>query len=348
MLLYDGAKPEGQRQWKQSTKRRVWEEAEQVRREWLDSFDPTKIELKRLRMEKELKTVPLEVAVEKFLEDLRVNNRAEGTLARQALFGKKIIEHFDAQTPVLDITPTDLHDWRQTWTFGDSTAAVFVSSVKQFFKFCESQTWVPASPAKHLKRPEIEQGSRTVPFTDAEYAAILGQVQKDGDTKLETFLELLRWSGMALVDATLFDTKSVVNGTLDYKRQKTGKRAIVVLPSRVVALLNKLPEGQPFRRRDLKLESDKGFWRIQLQDLFERAKTTEVKTDLGMRPAHPHQLRDTCAVWYIRQGALIQDVAKMLGDTVAMVERHYLPYIEELQDAHVATNKRILEAAGAD
>jgi hypothetical protein len=39
----------------------------------------------------------------------------------------------------------------------------------------------------------------------------------------------------------------------------------------------------------------------------------------------------------------------MLGDAVAMVERHYyLPYIEELKDAHVATNKRILEAAGAD
>jgi hypothetical protein len=89
MLLYDGVKREGQRQWKQSTKRRVWEEAEQVRREWLDSFDPTKIELKRLRMEKELKTVPLEVAVEKFLEDLQVNNRAEGTVNRQALFGKK-------------------------------------------------------------------------------------------------------------------------------------------------------------------------------------------------------------------------------------------------------------------
>ena len=52
-------------------------------------------------------------------------------------------------------------------------------------------------------------------------------------------------------------------------------------------------------------------------------------------------------MWYIRKGALIQDVAKMLGDTVAMVERHYLPYIEELKDAHVATNKRILEAAGA-
>jgi hypothetical protein len=42
----------------------------------------------------------------------------------------------------------------------------------------------------------------------------------------------------ALVDATLFDIKSIVNGTLDYKRQKTDKRAIVVLPARVVALLN--------------------------------------------------------------------------------------------------------------
>jgi hypothetical protein len=54
---------------------------------------------------------------------------------------------------------------------------------------------------------------------------------------------------MALVDATLFDTKSVVNGTLDYKRRKTGKRAIVVLPARVVALLNKPfvdPSGDGF------------------------------------------------------------------------------------------------------
>jgi hypothetical protein len=58
--------------------------------------------------------------------------------------------------------------------------------------------------------------------------------------------------------------------------------------------------------------------------LFERAKITEVKTDLGMRPAHPHQLRDTCAVWYIRKDALIQDVAKMLCDTVAMVERPFI------------------------
>jgi hypothetical protein len=53
-------------------------------------------------------------------------------------------------------------------------------------------------------------------------------------------------------------------------------------------------------------------------------------------------------VWYIRKGALIQEVAKMPGDTVAMVERHYLSYIEELTDAHVASNKRILEAARAD
>jgi hypothetical protein len=81
----------------------------------------------------------------------------------------------------------------------------------------------------------------------------------------------------------------------------------VVLPGRVVALLNKLPESQPFRRPDFKLESDKGFWRVQLQDLFERAKVTEVKTDLGMRPAHPHQLRDTCAVWISMASPISRD-----------------------------------------
>jgi integrase len=171
-----------------------------------------------------------------------------------------------------------------------------------------------AKPEGHR---QWKQSTRRRVWEEAEYAAILGQVQKDGDTKLETFLELLRWSGMALVDATLFDTKSVVNGTLDYKRQKTGKRAIVVLPSRVVALLNKLPDGQPFRRPDFKLESDKAFWRIQLQNLFERAKVTEVKTDLGMRPAHPHQLRDTCGVVH-PQGRVDpgrrQDAGRYRGD----------------------------------
>jgi hypothetical protein len=67
-------------------------------------------------------------------------------------------------------------------------------------------------------------------------------------------------------------------------------------------------------------------------------------------PLMPRQFkRRSQSAWKsIRKGALIQDVAKMLGDTVAMVERHYLSYIEELKDAHVATNKRILEAAGAD
>jgi hypothetical protein len=46
---------------------------------------------------------------------------------------------------------------------------------------------------------------------------------------------------------------------------------------------------------------------MQLQDLFERAKITEVKTDPGMRPAHPHQLREMtparCGTALIQEGA---------------------------------------------
>ena len=86
---------------------------------------------------------------------------------------------------------------------------------------------------------------------------------------------------------------------------------------------------------------------MQLQDLFERAKITEVKTDLGMRPAHPHQLREMTPA-RCGTSARVRSSKKVLGDTVATVERQYLPYIEELKDAHVATNKRILEAAGSD
>jgi integrase len=44
--------------------------------------------------------------------------------------------------------------------------------------------------------------------------------------------------------------------------------------------------------------------------------------------AHPHRFRDTLAVDMLSRGASPYDVAKMLGDTIDTVERHYRPFVK--------------------
>ena len=52
----------------------------------------------------------------------------------------------------------------------------------------------------------------------------------------------------------------------------------------------------------------------------------------GVQNAHPHRFRDTLAVDMLLRGASPYDVAKILGDTIETVERHYTPFVKELRD----------------
>jgi integrase len=52
----------------------------------------------------------------------------------------------------------------------------------------------------------------------------------------------------------------------------------------------------------------------------------------GVSDAHPHRYRDTFAVDMLARGGSPYDVAKLLGDTVATVEKHYAPFVRELRD----------------
>jgi integrase len=59
--------------------------------------------------------------------------------------------------------------------------------------------------------------------------------------------------------------------------------------------------------------------------------------------AHPHRFRDTLAVDMLARGANPYDVAKMLGDTIETVEKHYTPFVRELRERV----RMILEKPGA-
>ena len=59
----------------------------------------------------------------------------------------------------------------------------------------------------------------------------------------------------------------------------------------------------------------------------------------GVPNVHPHRFRDTFAVDWLLRGASPYDVAKMLGNTIETVEKHYMPFVRELR----GRVRRILE-----
>jgi integrase len=359
-----------------SAETRSWSKAEKFAQAWLDQFDPDKQELKMLRAEKVQQQVRIEEAVALYCADLIARLGDNGTVAMaRSLLGHinpdtKVVESdghlfawLDKQlarpTFIAEITPTHLTEWRASWRFGsDLTAAQRWSMVKGFFRFCEAQGWIDDSPARKLKPLGIAKGNRTAVFTDEQYAAVLDAVsiydpenvpaatRKGWQQRLTIFVELLRWSGMDLIDACQWRPEVVdAEAVLRYRRQKTKVLATVPMPDHVAVMLREIPldrdsvgPNQPFRSRNATPGSDTRRWQNRLDQLFKLAGITAVQTEHGrVRRPHPKMFRDTFAVGHLRNGVSIHSVAKMMGHTkTETTERAYLPWVKELETAHIA------------
>src|SRR5689334_7829833 len=87
ILVYEGNGSGGNR--RISAKTRSWAEAEQFMQQWRDDRDPVKVELKRLKMEKQRDSVRIEDAVVAYFADLKARNLDEGTIAMErSMFGE--------------------------------------------------------------------------------------------------------------------------------------------------------------------------------------------------------------------------------------------------------------------
>jgi integrase len=344
-----------------SAQTRSWKEAEHEAQRYRDKFDPKAQELERLRTAEEQKHLPIEKSIAAYLTDMIHRLGDNGTVsAARNLLEHSLLEWLAKLTPaerpnyISEITPIHLMAWRASWKLADLTAAIRWVNVKTFFNFCEAQRWIPDSPARRIRAPKVARGGRTAIFTDAQYAAIIDAAS--GQQRLTTFIELLRWSGMALADAVQFRLDMIDSeGVLRYRRHKTETLATVPLPERVIVLLRDVPlapdsvgPDQPFRTKGIEIiKSDVRRWQRELNRIFEQAGITEVQTESGrIRKPHPHMFRDTCAVSALRHGAAIHTVARMLGHTkIETTQTAYMPYCKELEDAQIADARAAQSAA---
>ena len=182
-------------------------------------------------------------------------------------------------------------------------------------------------------------GGKTQPFSREEVSRMLAACNHRGTAGhpyslrpvILTFLHTgLRISDVIALRKADVDLKS---GHLIVKTRKRGSIVSLPLHPDLAAVLQPLPDQDAYL---LLFHTAQGKPLTSLDAYLRR-----LWKQAGIQGARAHRFRDTFSVRLLEAGASLYDVAKLLGITVAVAEKHYSPYVQELRDRA----RRYIEAA---
>jgi integrase/recombinase XerD len=195
-----------------------------------------------------------------------------------------------------------------------------------FFSVSELEL-LKTNPVRMEGRPGDQPESGAQPFT----ADQLSKLRNAAGSDLLAFL-LLRWTGLRGSDAAGLHWGEIDWSSKEINRltQKRRKRVIVPIhPELQFVLETERAHRNPDVEERVLLNPGTG-------KPYTRPRLYERMLALGRRAgvldAHPHRFRDTFAVDMLERGGSPYDVAKLLGDTIDTVERHYTPHVRELRE----------------
>jgi integrase len=213
---------------------------------------------------------------------------------------------------------------------GGRGLALDVAILHQVFGLAVECEMLAKNPVRLDGRPGDSAEHGAQPFTGEQ----LTKLRQSANEDLLAYL-LLRWTGLRGSDVVRLTWGEIDWEAREINRLTQKRKKRVVLP---------IPQGLFFA---LECERDKRTPQADEPILLNpgnrangapmtRPRLYERMVALGKRAgvpdAHPHRYRDSFAVDMLARGASPYDVAKLLGDTVATVEKHYAPFVKELRD----------------
>jgi integrase len=232
-----------------------------------------------------------------------------------------------------EITPQDVVEFRATWSSADGkkwksgvTRQKAQQNLRGFLRSCCGDNLkglldvlkpIKLSKADHARlEPQ--------PFTEVELTRLLAQVSKTfpDATKASRMTALIHTqvaTGLAIRDTLQLERSQISDGWLRIKRQKTNKAVRQKLDAGLHEELISVTNGNPkyvFWNGTSLPESATGLWQRDLKKLM-------VDCGLWIKGNLSHRFRDTAVDFWLAQGWTLTDVADALGDTVAVVEKHY-------------------------
>jgi len=216
---------------------------------------------------------------------------------------------------------------RQKNARGATGLVLDAAILHRVFAFAVENEMIAKNPVRMEGRPGENPEHGAEPFTARDLSRLRDHAADD----LLTFL-LLRWTGLRGSDIVSLTWREVHFDSREIERvtQKRKKRVVLPIQTELLFAL----EAEHERRKPEPSE------RVLLNPLtgkpLTRPRLYQRMLALGKRAgvpdAHPHRFRDTLAVDMLTRGASPYDVAKMLGDTIETVEKHYTPFVKELRE----------------
>jgi integrase/recombinase XerC len=248
-----------------------------------------------------------------------------------------------------DVTVDVLEGYRRSRVVKPITWKVELQALRTFFAFCVRRKWLAANPALELRSPRNVKPNEVVPYTFQDEALILAACDHLGGTKYqraEAAYECRRARAMVLIlrhtalrvsdvctlrrDAISWDEESKTWRLL-LRTQKSGEPVYLPVPSDLKFALDALPPP-----RKAPLDCPCYFWngvtsKRAVVGIAERALASVFKKS-GVPNAHAHRFRHTLATRLLGQGATYEEVADILGNSPAVVRKHYGKWSKGRQD----------------
>ena len=210
---------------------------------------------------------------------------------------------------------------------GGTGLVLDVAILHRVFAIAIDREMIVKNPVRMEGRPGENPKTGAQPFSGNDLSKLREHVGQD----LLTFL-LLRWTGLRGSDAVRLTWEEVHLDRKEIERvtQKRKTRVILPIHSELMFLLEAENEQRKPQPSDRVLINPVTGNPLTRPRLYQRMVSLGRRA--GVANAHPHRFRDTLAVDMLVRGASPYDVAKMLGDTMETVERHYMPFVTELRE----------------
>jgi integrase/recombinase XerD len=240
-----------------------------------------------------------------------------------------------------------LEDFRRTRNIGSVTWNVELQTLRTFFRYCVKHKWIVYNPANDLKAPRNFRPNEVVPYTPYEENRILAAAGQIGGGKhhrsgaayeqlrARAMIMLLRNTALRVSDLCTLQKEAISwdrnTWRIRLRTLKSGEPVYLPIPEDVKLVLDALPLP-----RNAPKDCPYCFWNGQTSrraviGIAERTLAAVFRKS-GVRKAHAHRFRHTLATRLLEHGATFEQVADILGNSPAIVRKHYGKWSKGRQD----------------
>jgi len=300
--------------------------------------------------------VPLTDAVKAFMDQCADLEESTRRKYRNVLEQLKAFCETQGEDTVTELTTELLDRYRASRKLRPITALKELQTLRQFFGFCRDRGWIKQNIARPIKGPRNIKPNEIEPYTANEITRILAACDTFGRGAYErararAMILLLRYTALRIGDVAMLARDRVTCDAenklwrIFLRTEKTGSPVFLPVPDVLKQALDAAPA--PRGSAD---EAKHYFWngatsKRAVKGIAERTLAAVFKAS-GVTDPGAHRFRHTLATELLGRGATFEDVADILGNSPAVVRKHYAKWsparqkrIDDLVGAIVAIEK---------